>query len=429
MKFKKVMKVLLLVAVIVAVLPATVGAAPPAAEQTYTVQADDNLWSLSEKYLGNGALYRAIVYATNAASFTDDTVARIWNPSLIQPGQKLIIPDADTAAALLGPPPAGELGSAERPVQVYFVPSVEVDTIVTGGEILRQVLEGATNLKFEVFVPTSYAAFIEGMCATPEDAIGFPATMAYVVANARCGVEASLISVRYGEAFYYGGFIVPRGSDAQSFADLSGLTWAYTDATSTSGYIVPTIVLAANGVTVGDSVATGGHNQAVLAIYNGEADFGTAFFNPPQPAAGSDVPRWQFGDDVEPYADVVDTCALTEDGRDIQCGDWYPKDARRNVRDTAPDVVQKVRLLAITDPIPNDCLAFGPDFPVDLRVRIEQALMDIQEDEEMWKQTLNVIYNYDSLTPTTDATYDVIRDYVEAGGLSMDDIVGILEAE
>jgi phosphonate transport system substrate-binding protein len=330
------------------------------------------------------------------------------------------------------PPPTEappELGSEERPIQVYFVPSVEVDTIVTGGEILRQALEDATGLKFEVFVPTSYAAFVEGMCAAPEDAMGFPATMAYVVANARCGVDASMISVRYGDPFYYGQFIVPRDSDAQTLDDLNGKTWAYTDATSTSGYIVPTIVLAAAGIEVGGSVATGGHNQAVLAIYNGEADFGTSYFNPPQPAEGSDVPKWQFGDDPEPYMDAVDTCALTEDGGDIQCSDWYPKDARRSVRDTAPDVVQKVRLLAITDPIPNDCLAFGPDFPADLRAQIEQALTDLQADEEMWEQTLQEIYNYDALIPTTDATYDVIRDYAEAGGLSMDDIVGILEAE
>jgi phosphonate transport system substrate-binding protein len=253
--------------------------------------------------------------------------------------------------------------------------------------------------------------------------------MAYVVANARCGVEASMISVRYGEAFYYGGFFVPRGSDAQSLADLNGKTWAYTDATSTSGYIVPSILLPANGVVVAGSVATGGHNQAVLAIYNGEADFGTAYFNPAQPAEGSDVPKWQFGDDVEPYADVVDTCALTEDGGDIQCGDWYPKDARRRVRDTNPDVIQKVRLLAISDPIPNDCLAFGPDFPTDLRVRIEQALTDLQEDEETWEATLQVIYNYDALVPVTGAEYDVIYDSIEAGGLSMDDVVGILQTE
>ncbi|MFQ6101096.1 MAG: phosphate/phosphite/phosphonate ABC transporter substrate-binding protein [Anaerolineae bacterium] len=331
------------------------------------------------------------------------------------------------------PPPPTEapaaLGSEERPIQVYFVPSVEVDNIITGGEALRQALEEATGLKFEVYIPTSYAAFVEGMCAAPEDAMGFPATFAYVVANARCGVDASMISVRYGDAFYYSGVIVPRDSDAQTLADLNGLTWAYGDTVSTSGYMVPQLWFPASGLEPGASVATGGHNQTVTSVYNGEADFGTIYFNPPQPAEGSEVEPWQFGDPVEPYADDVDTCALTEDGKDIQCGDWYPKDARRSVRDTAPDVIQKVRLLAISDPIPNDCLAFGPDFPADLRAQIEQALTDLQEDEEMWEQTLKLIYNYNALIPTTDAAYDGLRDYVEAGGLSMDDVVGILEAE
>jgi phosphonate transport system substrate-binding protein len=325
--------------------------------------------------------------------------------------------------------PTAELGSAERPIQVYFVPSVEADTIVTGGAVLEAALEEATGLDFEVFVPTSYGAFVEGMCAAGGDAMGFPATMAYVVANARCGVDASMISVRYGEDFYYGGFIVPRDSSAQSLEDLDGLTWGYGDVTSTSGYIVPSIIFPANGVEPGDTVRTGGHNQTVLAVYSGDVDFGTVFFNPPQPAAGSSVDPWQFGDPVEPYAADVDTCALTESGGDIQCGDWYPKDARRSVRADTPDVVQEVRLLDITDPIPNDCMAFGADFPTDLRAQIERAITALQDDEETWGATLQVIYNYDALVDVDDSYYDGIRDYIEAGGLDMDDIVGILETQ
>ena len=71
-----------------------------------------------------------------------------------------------------------------------------------------------------------------------------------------------------------------------------------------------------------------------------------------------------------------------------------------------------------------------PEFAVFVvRAQIEQALTDLQEDEEMWEQTLNEIYNYDALIPTTDEIYDGIRDYVEAGGLSMDDVVGLLQTE
>ncbi len=158
---------------------------------------------------------------------------------------------APTATAAPTATPKPSLGSAERPIQVYFVPSVEAEPIVTGGAALEAALETATGLEFEVYVPTSYGAFVEGMCAAGEDAMGFPATTAYVVANARCGVDASMISVRYGDSFYYGGFIVPRESPAQTLADLDGLTWGYGDVTSTSGYIVPSILFPGEGIEPG----------------------------------------------------------------------------------------------------------------------------------------------------------------------------------
>jgi len=323
------------------------------------------------------------------------------------------------------PEPKPELGSAERPIQVYFVPSTDVDTIVAGGEVMAQALEEATGLKFEVKVPTSYAAAIEGMCAAPEDTMGFPATLAYVVANARCGVDASFISVRYGSSDYHGEILVPRDGDIQTFQDLNGKKWGYTDATSTSGHMIPMIMLAAAGVEVAEKVPTGGHSQAVLALYNGEVDFSTVYFNAPSAPEGA--PKWVFGDEPEPYADIVDECAVDEDG-DLYCGGYKVNDARNRVVDTVPDVVQELRILDISDPIPNDCVAFGPDFPADLRAQIEEALLAFKDTEE-WETTIGDFYTWHGIEPTTDAVYDKVRDMIAESGFSMDDVVGILEGE
>ena len=77
-------------------------AAPPAQEgTTYTVKLGDNLWTLAEKYLGNGAAYPAIAGATNDKASEDATFAHIVNPSLIHPGWKLLIPTAEAAAKYL----------------------------------------------------------------------------------------------------------------------------------------------------------------------------------------------------------------------------------------------------------------------------------------------------------------------------------------
>ncbi len=375
------------------------------------------------------ALSLMLVFAMLLTGCKKATEAPTEPPEAAEPTE---VPEVKPTEPPAEPPPTevpeAELGSAERPIQVYFVPSVEVDTIVAGGEVLRQVLTDLTGYEFEVFVPTSYGAFVEGFCAEPEDAIGFPATTAYVVANARCGVDAALIAERYGDAFYYSGIYVPRDSTAESISDLDGLAWGFTDAISTSGFIVPTMWLPANGVTPVSSLATGGHTQAILAVYNGEVDFSTAYFNPPQPIEGSTVEKWEYGDPVEPFLDVVADCGVDENG-EVICGDWQIEDARNRLAETSPDVIQKVRLLTISEPIPNDCLAFGPEFPADLRAEIVQVILDLQEDEEMWEATLEEIYNYSGMIATTDATYDVIRDMLEAGGISMEDLVAVLDAE
>jgi phosphonate transport system substrate-binding protein len=118
---------------------------------------------------------------------------------------------------------------------------------------------------------------------------------------------------------------------------------------------------------------------------------------------------------------------VTEDGSKVMCGDYRVQDARSasGVRAVAPDIMQKVRVLAISDSIPNDCLAFGPDFPSDLRQQIEDGLIAFN-DTDGWEESIGDFYSWDSMRPATDADYDIVREYVESAGYSMDDIVGML---
>jgi phosphonate transport system substrate-binding protein len=313
-----------------------------------------------------------------------------------------------------------EIGSEGNPIQVFFVPSVEAQVITTGGEIMAAALEEATGLHFEVSVPTSYAATVEAMCAAPDRSMGFIPAAGYVIANNRCGVTVEAAAVRRGWNVYWAAYIVRRDSDIYTYGDLAGRSWAYPDAGSTSGFIVPSVELQAAGIEPGDLVEAGGHNQVVQAVYSGEVDFGTTFYSPPVvPGA-----PWRIGDNPEPYDLTVDESRLDEEGN-LLVGDIRILDARANIRDTAPDVVDQVRILRLSDPIPNDTLSFGPDFPADLKAQIMDGLYAFAQTEG-WAQSIGSedFYGWSSLAPITDADYDPVRLQFEILGLTEEDIFG-----
>ncbi len=319
------------------------------------------------------------------------------------------------------------LGSAEHPIKVLFVPSVDAAVIVSGGKIMADALNKATGLTFEVSVPTSYAATIEEMCASPGDTIGFIPGLGYVLANQLCGVDVAYKAVRFGFSVYWSEILVPRDSDITDIKGLDGKKWAYPDAGSTSGYMVPQVMFKDASITPGETVEAGGHTQAVSALYNGEADFATVFYSPPLKPEGE--PGWKEGDPPDIPDELLPECAVkTPEGASssqLWCGDWRVLDARANIREDAPDVVQKLRILTISPSIPNDTLSFGPDFPADVRATIEQALLDFSKTDD-WKNSIgnNDFYGWTGLDPAKDSDYDFVRQMVDVAGITIENIGG-----
>ncbi|HLE39216.1 MAG TPA: phosphate/phosphite/phosphonate ABC transporter substrate-binding protein [Acidimicrobiia bacterium] len=328
--------------------------------------------------------------------------------------------EAPAGSVLFEEPAPAAIGTAENPIQVLFVPSVSAEEIIAGGELLAEALNTATGLFFEVQVPSSYAATIEAMCASPDNTIGFIPANAYVLANDLCGVTPALKSLRFGYTEYWAEVIVPRDSDIDSLDDLNGKTWAYPDATSTSGFLVPSGMFAALGITPGEGFEAGGHTGTVRAVYNNEAEFGTVFFSPNVDLEGNTA--WDgTSEDADVPADLVETCAVTAEG-DLVCDTVRPQDARRGLREEAPDVIQKVRILALSDPIPNDLMAYGPEFPADLQAEITQAIKDFATSDPDAFGTAFDAYSWDNVADTTDAEFDSIRALLIALGYDLEDL-------
>jgi phosphonate transport system substrate-binding protein len=319
-----------------------------------------------------------------------------------------------------------ELGSEERPIQVLFVPSVEVDAIITGGEVLAAALEEATGLHYEVSVPTSYAATIEEMCASPGDTIGFIPAQGYVLANTRCGVTVGGAAVRFGLSWYAAQFVVHVDSGIETLEDLEGKTWGIPDFGSTSGYLYPSATLAELGIETGEVTEKGGHPNAMLSVYNQEVDFATAFFSPPLLPEGS----WTFGvhspevwRDAEVSPAVVDGRALVAGGPDE--GGYRILDARSSLLETYPDIFDQTRIIALTDRIPNDTVSFGPEFPLSLSSDIIEALIDFTASEACAESICaEEFYGWTGLEQVGDSFYDPVRTAMELLGITEEDILG-----
>lgn len=319
-----------------------------------------------------------------------------------------------TTPAIEGPA-TGELGSAENPIKVLFVPSVETGVIASGGQVMAQALNEATGLNFVGDVPDSYAAVIETMCASPGDTVGFIPAMGYVLANKRCGVEVGAAAVRFGLSRYAAQILVSRDSDIQSLEDLAGKKWAVPSLGSTSAYLYPLVMFQQAGVEPGEAVEVGDHSQSVLALYNGEVDFSTSFFIPPLTD-----PAWGFGGDPEPYD--VNNVVRDEKG---QCfsGDIRVLDARCSVAETAPDIFEKTRILVLSPQIPNDTISFSPDFPEPLRSVIVEAAVEFAASETCLQSICaDNFYNWSGLEPVDDAFYDPVRNLIEVLGYTEEDV-------
>jgi phosphonate transport system substrate-binding protein len=336
----------------------------------------------------------------------------VWVLSILIVGS-LLLSACETLG--IGTPPLGEEGN---PIQVLFVPSVDTDFMIASGDAIAEAFNEATGLYFEVSVPTSYAATLEEMCASSENTIGFIPAMGYALANELCGVEPALAAERYGWNVYWAQFIARRDSGIETIADLEGKTWAYPDATSTSGFLFPSAFFADEGITVGESFEAGGHTAVAKAIYNGEADFGTTYFSPPLLPEGT----WAIGDAPEPYLDLLDECAPDDEGK-LYCGDYRVLDARTTISEEAPDVIQVVGIVGLTSEIPNDTMSFSPDFPDDLKELIIDAVSEYIGSDACAETICNEnFYDWTAVGSIADENFDGIRLLLEAQGITLENI-------
>jgi phosphonate transport system substrate-binding protein len=323
----------------------------------------------------------------------------------------LALPILASGCALVEP----KLGSERKPVKLYFVPSVEVSVIVESGEAIADYLKEQTGYEFEVRVPTTYAAVIEEMGAAEGDAMAFIPALGYVLANDKYETEVALATVRYGWAFYWTQYIVRRDSGLETLEDLNGKIWALPSISSTSGYLVPKSEFMERGIEPAEEVDVGGHPQVVIAVYEGEADFGTCYFSAPGD-------NWTMNDSPEPEGEIE--VEEVEGSLRAYKGGQRIRDARSAVLNTYPDVIDQVTILDISAPIPNDTVSFSKDFPEEAKEAIVQGLLDYADTEEGQTVLANDrFYDITGFSVVDDSNFESVRTLIREIGLTEEDIL------
>ncbi len=268
-----------------------------------------------------------------------------------------------------------DLGSEENPIVMSFVPSGDTQDIIASGDTLATMLTEQTGFTVQSNVGTDFSSVREAMCAGQAH-IGWLNTFNYVLANEQCGVDAALATSRFGSTTYAGQIIVRADSGIATLEDLKGKVMCWVDPASTSGYIIPRIMLAANGVDpdndFAQTIEAGSHNNVVTQVYNGDCDAGATF-----------------------------------------------ADARTGIEEEFPDVLEQVVVLATTSDIPNDSVSFISDFPAEMRTEIVAALLDIAASPE-GQEALNTLYNIESLVESSDSFYDVFRADLSRAGIDIE---------
>ncbi|SIO08089.1 phosphonate ABC transporter substrate-binding protein [Vannielia litorea] len=154
-------------------------------------------------------------------------------------------------------------------------------------ECLKTYTEEALGVPVKLFAPADYNGVMQGL-------LGGTIDMAWLGASAYAGVyvqdpeavEPVLVKINLDGSYGYHSIgFARKDSGITSLADMKGKTFGFGDPNSTSGYLIPSveIPMAGEGITMesgdyfGEVKFTGGHEQTIVAVNNGDVDAGVTW--------------------------------------------------------------------------------------------------------------------------------------------------------
>ncbi len=194
---------------------------------------------------------------------------------------------------------------------------------------------------------------------------------------------------------YHGCVFARVDSPMRRLEDFNGRRFAFSDETSTSGHIFPRMLLDREGISLGRVFYAGGHPNVIQAVLDGKADGGSGFYSPP---------------------------SETQRSQGLHVGDARYLIIKRMPEAERLGLLDEIRVLRLSDPIPNDLCAIRRGFPEATWKRFEESFeryLETEEGREVYFDVLSAV----GTAPTDDAAFDGFRAALETAGMSAEGLL------
>lgn len=259
-------------------------------------------------------------------------------------------------------------------LKMGLIPADDAAEMIRDYEPIKEYLSEQLGIPVEIQVTSDYTAAIEAMRARHIDLAWF-GPFSYVIAANVAGAEAIVNGVRRsdGKSDYHSIIVVRADSGIETIEDLKGKSFAFVDPASTSGNLIPRKILLENNIDPDNdfsiSYYAGTHNAVEYAIANGKVDAGA--------------------DSDNSY------------NRMVEAGEIDP-------------AVNKI--IYTSESIPGSPIAVRGDLPQELKQKIQDALISMNE------QTIHQVSGWGDIASyqkVFDLDYDIIRQTAEILGMDV----------
>jgi phosphonate transport system substrate-binding protein len=253
-------------------------------------------------------------------------------------------------------------------LRVALLPDENAATIIQNAQPLKNYLQSNLHKDIELVVTTDYSSMIEAMRFGRIE-IAYFGPLSYVLAKSKApNIEPFAVGVTSGSPTYRSVIITQADGGVKAIADIQGKTVGFGDPASTSSHLIP---------------------RALLAKHNliGDKDY------------------------------KFDAVARAVQSAQVQAGGLSQEIFNNLVAKKSIDSA-RLRVLVVSDPIPNYPMVMQAKLDPGLKTSIRNAFLDLKD------QAILKPFRAEGFVTTDDGAYDILRETAKVLALDLTQFKG-----